>query len=153
MMSQNRQAIRVSAPSKTMSMWLQAHTGSGKTLSPFPRPSQQYYKVDSTACLFCLFHFSSLGLDEFTGALGLASESSQRMPSMFQGVIKNWVTLGSRKLFSIIFGLRLLTSAFAHSLCLGLGLAAQFCTTLCHMLRGPLSLSDTIIGIVDHLCH
>lgn len=71
---------------------------------------------------------------------------------MFQGVIKNWVTIGSRKLFSIIFSPRLLTSALSHSLCLGLGLAAQFCTTLCHTLTGPLSLLDTIVGIIDHLC-
>lgn len=80
------------SPAKATSIHHQAHVSSSKILSPllWPLPSQQDCKLSSPACLsLSLFtHWSEL----IYRSLGIASESSQRVPSTFQVIVKGWVT-------------------------------------------------------------
>lgn len=139
-------------PTRLLCALSQAHIASSKIeptpqVSAFPAGLQGRFLSLSSLLLSLSLPLSRL----IYRSLKAASESSQRVLSTFHGIVKKHSQLVPGNSFLLLTGLS--HQVYFRILCLGLGLTAWFCATLCQTLRGRLSLSDVVVGTVVHLCH
>ena len=121
-------------PTKTTSVQHQVYIGSSKTqptplAAPFPAGLQGRFLSLSSLLLFLFLPWSGL----IYRSLGIAPESSQREPSMFQGVVWSWVT---HLVLGISFSVPSCPSCWEHFrvvcilACICVGVCAQLCPAL-----------------------